>query len=147
MRSNLRAIFCWVTFTALLFGSSSAAYADLRVCNMTSSRIGIAIGYRTSEAWRTEGWWNVKPNACESVIPGELESRFYYLYAQDYDRGGEWSGTSPMCTRDRQFTIEGIEDCLARGYERALFFEVDTGEQKSWTIQLSDPTRMPQKAP
>ena len=50
-----------------------------------------------------------------------------------------------MCTRDRQFTIEGIEDCLARGYERSRFFEVDTGEQKSWTIQLSDPTRLPQK--
>ena len=112
---------------------------------MTSSRIGIAIGYRTTEAWRTEGWWNLKPNACESVIPGDLLSRFYYLYAQDYDRGGEWSGTSPMCTRDRQFTIEGIEDCLARGYERSKFFEVDTGEQKSWTIQLNDPTRLPQK--
>jgi len=112
---------------------------------MTSSRIGIAIGYRTTEAWRTEGWWNLKPNACESVIPGDLSSRFYYLYAQDYDRGGEWSGTSPLCTRDRQFTIEGIEDCLARGYERSKFFEVDTGEQKSWTIQLNDPTRLPQK--
>ena len=145
MRSNLRTIFCCSTFIALLFGSSSAAYADLRVCNMTSSRIGIAIGYRTTEAWRTEGWWNLKPNACESVIPGDLSSRFYYLYAQDYDRGGEWSGTSPMCTRDRQFTIEGIEDCLARGSERSKFFEVDTGEQKSWTIQLNDPTRLPQK--
>ena len=39
-----------------------------------------------------------------------------------------------------EFTIRGIEDCLARGYERAGYFEVDTGEQKSWTIQLTDNT-------
>ena len=44
-----------------------------------------------------------------------------------------------MCTRDREFTIRGVEDCLARGFDRSGFFEVDTGEQKSWTIQLTDP--------
>ena len=43
-----------------------------------------------------------------------------------------------MCTRDKEFTIRGIEDCLARGYDRTGFFEVDTGEQPSWTVQLTD---------
>jgi hypothetical protein len=43
-----------------------------------------------------------------------------------------------MCTRDKEFTIRGIEDCLARGYDRNGFFEVDTGEQRSWTVQLTD---------
>ena len=28
---------------------------------------------------------------------------------------------------------------MARGYERSGFFEVDTGEQKSWTVQLTEP--------
>ena len=46
-----------------------------------------------------------------------------------------------MCTRDKEFTIRGIEDCLARGFDRTGFFEVDTGEQKNWTIQLTDTTR------
>jgi uncharacterized membrane protein len=27
---------------------------------------------------------------------------------------------------------------VARGYDRTGFFEVDTGEQKSWTVQLTD---------
>ena len=65
-------------------------------------------------------------------------ARFYYIYAVDYDRGGEWSGRAFMCTRDKEFTIRGTEDCLARGFERAGFFEVDTGEQRSWTVQLTD---------
>ena len=45
-----------------------------------------------------------------------------------------------MCTRDKEFTIQGIEDCLARGYDRTGFFEVDTGEQRSWTVQLTEST-------
>ena len=44
-----------------------------------------------------------------------------------------------MCTKDTAFTIRGVEDCLARGYDRNGFIEVDTGEQKSWTIQRTDP--------
>jgi uncharacterized membrane protein len=44
-----------------------------------------------------------------------------------------------MCTRDKMFTIKGFEDCVARGFNPTGFFEVDTGEQKSWTVQLTEP--------
>ena len=40
---------------------------------------------------------------------GALVSRFYYVYAVDYDRGGTWGGKANMCTRDKMFTIKGIE--------------------------------------
>ena len=43
-----------------------------------------------------------------------------------------------MCTRDETFTIFGVEDCLARGYERTGFFEVDTQNKSNWTLQLID---------
>jgi hypothetical protein len=71
-------------------------------------------------------------------LRGALVARFYYIYAVDYDRGGEWSGQAYMCTRDKEFTIRGTDDCLARGFDRTGFFEVDTGEQPSWTVQLTD---------
>jgi hypothetical protein len=61
--------------------------------------------------------------------------------AVDYDRGGSWGGRSMMCTSDREFTIRGVEDCLARGFDRNGFKEVDTGTLPSWTIQLIDPER------
>jgi uncharacterized membrane protein len=117
------------------------ARADLRLCNMTPSRVGVSLGYRDAQGWITEGWWNLTARACETLLKGPLAARFYYVHAVDYDRGGEWSGRSFMCTRDREFTIRGSEDCLARGYDRSGFFEVDTGEQKSWTIQLTDANR------
>jgi uncharacterized membrane protein len=121
--------------------ASTAARADLRLCNMTTSRVGIALGYRDPQGWVTEGWWNLNPRGCETLLKGPLAARYFYVYAVDYDRGGEWSGRSFMCTRDREFTIRGVEDCFARGFDRSGFFEVDTGEQKSWTIQLMDPSR------
>ena len=114
------------------------AAADFRLCNNTSSRVGIALGYKDAEGWTTEGWWNVSSRSCETLLRGTLVARYYYIYALDYDRGGEWSGQAFMCSRDKEFTIKGTENCLARGFDRTGFFEVDTGEQRAWTVQLSD---------
>jgi len=114
------------------------AKADFRLCNNTGSRVGVALGYKDSDGWTTEGWWNLPARSCETLLRGGLVARYYYIYAVDYDRGGEWSGRAYMCTRDKEFTIRGTDDCLARGYERAGFFEVDTGEQRSWTVQLTE---------
>jgi len=118
--------------------TAEPAKADFRLCNNTGNRVGIAIGYKENEGWTTEGWWNISARSCETVLRGALVARFYYIYAVDYDRGGEWSGQAFMCTREKEFTIRGTEDCLARGYDRTGFFEVDTGDQPSWTVQLTE---------
>jgi uncharacterized membrane protein len=125
-----------------LAGTAPAA-ADLRLCNTTPSRVGVAIGYKDGEGWTTEGWWNIGARSCETILRGPLVARYYYLYSVDYDQGGEWSGRAFMCTRDKEFTIRGIEDCLARGYDRIGFFEVDTQDQRQWTVQLTDEGQRP----
>src|SRR5262245_50480413 len=66
------------------------AAADFRLCNNTPSRVGIAIGYRENDGWTTEGWWNLAPRSCETLMRGALVARYYYIYAVDYDRSGEW---------------------------------------------------------
>src|SRR4051812_12124567 len=125
----------------------TAASADFRLCNNTTSRVGIALGYKENEGWTTEGWWNLTPRSCETLMRGALVARFYYIYAVDYDRSGEWSGQAFMCTRDKEFTIRGAEDCLARGFDKTGFFEVDTGEQPSWTVPPPKPAEAaPQQA-
>ena len=103
---------------------TESAQADLRVCNQTSSRVGLAVGYRDPQGWLTEGWFNLRPNNCESVLKGELNFKYYYIHGVDYDRGGEWSGRSFMCTNEREFSIRGIENCLVRGFDRTGFFEI-----------------------
>jgi uncharacterized membrane protein len=132
---------------ATLLASASPAAADFRLCNNTSSRVGIAVGYKDAQGWTTEGWWNLPARSCETVLKGNLVARYYYVYAIDYDRGGEWMGQAYMCTRDKEFTIRGIGDCLARGYDRTGFFEVDTGEQRAWTVQLTESGEHPVQKP
>ena len=143
-RTNPRAVaqrICGlVALTALLaIVPLRQAAADFRVCNNTASRVGVAIGYKDKAGWATEGWWNLPGRSgCEVVLRGTLASRYYYIYAVDYDRGGEWSGQAFMCTRDKEFIIRETRDCLAHGYDRTGFFEVDTGDQADWTVQLTE---------
>jgi len=116
----------------------SPARADLRVCNTTTGRVGLALGYLDGPVWVTEGWFNLKPSRCETIIQGRLSSRYFYIHAIDYDRGGEWSGPNILCTKDTEFSIRGPLDCYARGFERAGFIEIDTGQQADWTVELGD---------
>ena len=135
-----------VVFGLALSGTPAAA--DFHLCNNTSSRVGVSLGYKDSDGgWTTEGWWNLPARSCETLLKGTLVARFYYIYAIDYDRGGEWSGQAFMCTRDKEFTIKGTGDCLARGFDRTGFFEVDTGEQRSWTVQLTESSEQPSPRP
>ncbi len=127
--------------------AATPAVADFRVCNYTKSRVGVAFGYKDGETWTTEGWWNIPSGNCETLLRGTLSARFYYIYAVDYDRGGEWAGQAFMCTRDREFTIKGNSDCLAHGHDRTGFFEVDTGKQQSWTVQLTETNGPPGAGP
>lgn len=120
------------------------ALADFKVCNKTTSRVGLSVGYKDGEIWVTEGWWNLLPNACETILRGSLVAKYYYIYGIDYDKGGEWGGRAFMCSRDKEYSIKGIEDCLTRGYDRTGFMEIDTQEQKDWTVQLDDSSARPQ---
>ena len=117
----------------------SSAHADLKLCNSTSSRVGVAVGYQDATGWATEGWWNIASQTCETLLKGAVPSRFIYVHALDYDRGGEWVGTNFMCTDEKSFAIRGVQDCQQRGFKRTGFFEVDTGESQEWTIRLTDP--------
>lgn len=128
---------------AALSCAASAARADFRLCNNSNTRVSVALAYTNGAGWVSEGWWNIKANLCETLLRGPLAAQYYYVYAMD-ERGGEWKGKAFMCTRDREFRIEGRENCFVRGFDRSGFFEVDTGKDaKNWTVQLTDPATPP----
>lgn len=141
MRLLRRSLTPALLLAACPFLLTTVAHADLRICNKTTSRVGIAIGYKANQDWTTEGWWMVEADRCATLLAGPLVGRYYYMYAVDYDEGGEWGGDSAyLCTTEKEFTIHGVTDCIARGFQRTGFYEVDTGHQQSWTIQLTEPT-------
>ena len=118
---------------------ATPAFADLKICNATPGRVGVALGYQDSKGWATEGWWNIPSKTCENLLKGPLPSRFLYVYAIDYERGGDWSGKHFMCTTDKSFAIRDVKNCAQRGYQRKGFYEIDTGSSRSWTVRLADP--------
>ncbi len=129
----------FAALAAVLLLSAAPARADFRVCNNTASRASVALAYTDGAAWVSEGWWNLKANSCETLLGGALAAQFYYVYGID-ESGGEWKGRAFMCTRDREFRIDGRQECFVRGFDRTGFFEIDTGKDaKDWTVQLTDP--------
>ena len=128
----------FVTIPVISAAGTTVAQADFRVCNATQNLVGVGIGYRAKAGWITEGWWHIEGSTCKTLIEGPLSSRFYYLYAEDAERGGRWDGPINMCVAEKEFKIAGVTDCVARGFQRAGFQEYDTGEQASWMVQLTD---------
>lgn len=123
--------------------TSAPSYADFKVCNDTKNLVGVAIGYRGKRNWVMEGWWRIPANVCATVRPGNLKSRYFYLFAEDAVTLAQWRGPVFMCTTNDEFKIRGLKNCFARGYERTGFFEVDTGNQKSWQVRLSEADQTP----
>ncbi|TNB46001.1 DUF1036 domain-containing protein [Martelella lutilitoris] len=123
-------------FLATLWPSNQA-HAEFRVCNDTANLVGVAVGYRGEEGWISEGWWQLPATTCATVVPGPLQSRYYYLYAEDASGSGRWTGYTNMCVAEEEFEITGVQDCFTRGYQQMGFSEYDTGREESWTVQLS----------
>jgi len=131
-----------IAVSALSIGASLAtstsAKADFRICNDTKSLVGAALGYKNDEKWISEGWFQVPPETCSSLIEGDLNSRFYYIYAEDADKGGQWRGDVFLCTNEREFKIEGVQDCFTRGHIKTGFFEIDTENRANWMVRLTE---------
>ena len=60
------------------------AHADLKLCNATPGRVGVALGYQDKKGWATEGWWNIPSQTCENLLKGSLPSRYLYIHSVDY---------------------------------------------------------------
>ena len=136
---NRKSSFLQTVLLAILLSTPAPAIAGLKFCNATSSRIGVAIGYQDQRGPATEGWWNISAQTCENLLKDPAPGRYIYVYAVDYERGGEWTGELEMCVTDGAFLIRDIRNCEERGYRTAKFYQVDTGNASDWTIRLADP--------
>ena len=112
-----------------------------RVCNKTDDQIEVAKALNIAKDGETpvivsEGWYKFEPGECATLWAGELKYRYYLLYAQNKETEREWAGDIPVCVSREPFTIKhGF--CEQQNYQRG-FFQVDTGEAKSWTQNLTD---------
>jgi uncharacterized membrane protein len=135
MYNPMRLIFTVLTVATLIAVPAQAGFA---VCNKASLPAKVALGHFDGKTWRSEGWWTILPQKCETLLSGPLDARYYYLYGTD-GGSGTWNGSKEFCTAAvGPFSIPGRGNCAARGYDRKGFFEVDTGDEANWTQSLSD---------
>ena len=130
----MRLIFASLILIAL---ASAPAHAGFAVCNKSAKAAKVAIGRFNGTTWMSEGWWEVAPGKCETLVTTALDARYYYLYASD-GGSGVWDGSKGFCVAaNGKFHVEGRARCAVRGFDRKEFFEVDTGESQNWTQNLS----------
>lgn len=130
---SMRPVLALAVFLAL----ACPAQAAFNLCNRTAHPAKVALGRFNGTDWMSEGWWTVQPRQCATLMGEKLKARFYYIYA---DTGADsWDGTRGFCVaQSDKFSIVGRADCAGRGYDRKLFFMVDTGEKLDYTQFLSD---------
>ncbi|HEY5095446.1 MAG TPA: DUF1036 domain-containing protein [Candidatus Eremiobacteraceae bacterium] len=104
----------------------SPALASFRVCNDSGEKISVAIAYFGSDAegWTSEGWWNLDDGECATPVSGDLDNRYYYLFADG--EKNKWTGDYTNCVDpDHSFTLKHADsDC---NFAKKSFFKVDTG--------------------
>lgn len=123
---------------ALAACAATPALAAFTVCNRAGQPARVAIGRFDGTHWTSQGWWTVRPKACEKLLTGPLQGRYYYLYASD-SAGGTWEGKTHFCVSpDKRFQAMGRGDCAKRRLDTRGFFEVDTGKKPDWTQSLSN---------
>ncbi len=59
------------------------AHADFRLCNNTTGKVGISLGYKDNDGWVTEGWWNLGPRSCETLLRGKWDRLENWHLLQD----------------------------------------------------------------
>jgi uncharacterized membrane protein len=130
---------------ATLF-AAPAARAEFKVCNQSVDVYNLAIGAEINQQFDTEGWWVMPANTC--VVPikedlDQLQLRYVYVYARTVTGESAFQGGWDMCVDTKRFKIDRIAgepwNCWVRGYEQVKFFEVDTGNTKSWTLYVRPP--------
>lgn len=132
---------CRIIFAIPLLAAATLATparAEFKLCNETDYPIAAAIGRNDGVNWRSEGWWIVPPQGCRKLIKGALKARYYYLHAIHLEVGGVWDGDRYFCVSNQPFAAEGMSMCAERGMRRVGFFEIDTGDDESFTQFLSD---------
>lgn len=139
-----------MTMLSLMLLTPSVGWAGLEICNETSVKQTVAIGYKDNNDWVSEGWWNIASGGCATPLSGDLKGRYYYYRALTPGREFQDDNIA-FCTVGKAFTIVGDSDCVSRGYEESMFGKIDTGKTaKHFTFSITEvglPVPAPNPAP
>ena len=139
MRKGRFAALILALVAGLLLAVSSQAKADFNVCNKTKERVAVALGFRQQGMWISQGWWNVEPAHCATLLPGKLSETKYYLYADAKAHNWFMGGGFRFCVKNDEFKVIGNGNCPLQGAMAQGFREVAVGKNASFTFEIYEP--------
>jgi uncharacterized membrane protein len=132
-----------------LVSLAPSAWAGFRVCNQSDEKVSVAIGYNNRDfGWVSEGWWDITPGECVTLLRGDLNQRYYYIYAESENR--QWSGEKfenggYFCISSSRFTLRNADfedgdtiDCESGGQKTKHFRKIDTKSYTDYTDNLTE---------
>jgi len=100
---------------ALVILTTSAAHAELTLCNRTSYQMDAAIGLEKRANVTTRGWFRIDPGQCKQVVDGALDVDMTYVLARTPLAYGSAplppNGNTDFCIRDGNFEIANARNC------------------------------------
>jgi uncharacterized membrane protein len=96
---------------------TTAARADLKLCNRMSYVVEAAIGIDDKSATATRGWFRIDPAQCRVVVQGTLTADRILLHARALSIYGAspvaQNGTDNLCIAPDNFVIAAARQCRA----------------------------------
>jgi uncharacterized membrane protein len=139
MRKGRYAALIPVLAGGLLLAATGHANADFNVCNKTKERVAVALGFRQQGVWMSQGWWNLEPAHCTTLLPGKLSETKYYLYADAKAHNWFMGGGFRFCAKNDEFKLVGNSNCPLQGAIALGFREVAVGKNASFTYEIYEP--------
>lgn len=138
------------TVAVSIVAFSSEAHAWLRICNRTTELISVAYGSQTvsinSTSLRSQGWWNIQPNDCATVLSGSaatddaFDSAFRLFYHAHSASGGlVWAGNNQFCVQHNVFDLTTNGTLCPSGFYREGFRQINSGNNANYTLNLNPP--------
>lgn len=137
-KARLLTLTSLLILVALLAGTGHAK-ADFNVCNKTKERVAVALGFRQQGQWMSQGWWNLEPAHCTTLLAGKLAETKYYLYADAKAHNWFMGGGFRFCAKNDQFKILGNSNCSLQGGLSLGFREIAVGKNASFTYEIHNP--------
>jgi uncharacterized membrane protein len=139
---KLRAVPAAISSVVLML-AGLPANAQLELCNRTDFKTSVAISYPKSGQWVNSGWYTLEAGQCTIPPPVSqpLTNRYYYFYAQGYDRTDiRWEASS-----DRDCVnfpgpfdyVSSTHTCNMQGDQMRGFHKIDTDGKTYWQQAFS----------
>lgn len=119
---------CLVSLTAAIAGTAKPANAEVKFCNNNSSDALVAIAYKTSTDWRSEGWYQVASGRCTIVysLPVTSPTYIHAHTARDRKTFIEWGKDRTFAVSREKFTFKNAAT-VAPADEREVFSYLGDG--------------------